>query len=346
MAVTTVFVGCSRQPAASPPNASTPSNPTTPATQAAPLTPSSAPHPAPPKVQVSPPFFAEADWLWKPISPNAAAAAESPTWVGYLSAPGSQHVTDLYRYGVTLVPTSAITSTTPRYDVTFTKPWGGDPLKSYSVPIPSGTTVPSGTDGQIAILDPVSQRAFGLWQAKYDGAANTWSASWGGDTSLNGDGIVHSGSATATKISRYAGVVGAQEFSAALAAGTGLNHALVFSTDIAGPGYVPPAIKSDGTNSAAVATPMPEGSRVQLDPSIDVGAIPGITPGEQVIAKTLQTHGAYAVDKGGTRMAFVFEAVPGASSADPAMVWSDAGFTADYADMVDIPWSRLTVLAP
>ncbi|PRC61025.1 hypothetical protein C6A85_13470, partial [Mycobacterium sp. ITM-2017-0098] len=81
---------------------------------------------------------------------------------------------------------------------------------------------------------------YGIWQAKYSSSTNTWSGSWGGMTSLNGDGIDRSGSATA----------------AAIAANTGINHALAFSTDLAGPDFVYPAIKSDGQNWAGVATPI------------------------------------------------------------------------------------------
>lgn len=294
----------------------------------------------------APPFFPQADWLWNPIAPDAAVADNSAAWIGYLSAKDTMHVANLYKYGVTLVPQSAVNTSTPRYDVALAKSWGADPLGSGPVPIPAGTEVPTGTDGQIAVLDPVSGQEFGLWQAAYDPTADTWTASWGGMTPLDGDGIARSGSATATAISRYAGVITADEFRAAVAAGTGLNHALVFSTDIAAPDYVAPAIKSDGANIAGVDVPMPEGSRVQLDPSVDVDAIPGITPGEKVIARTLQTHGAYAVDQGDSRMAFIFEAVPGASSANPATTWTDAGFDWDYYDMANIPWSRLKVLAP
>ncbi|QYL14545.1 carbohydrate-binding domain-containing protein [Mycolicibacterium pallens] len=300
-----------------------------------------APTSTPPATQ-TPPYFQAADWLWKPIVANPVIAANSAAWVQYLSAVNAQHVADLYQYGVTLV---TATATTPRYDVTFTKPWGSDPMASYTVAIPPGLNLPAGSDRQVAILDPVTGRAFGLWQASYDNTTDTWSASWGGMTDLSGNGVDQSGSATGTNIARYAGVITASEFSAAVSANTGINHALFISSDIAGALFTGPATKSDGTNIAGVATPIPEGTRIQLDPSINVDAIPGISDAEKVIAKTLQTYGAYVGDQGGARMAFVFEVTPDASPTNPGAVWTGAGLSWDYYDMAAIPWSQLRVLA-
>lgn len=301
--------------------------------------------PPPPVDDTAPPYFQAADWLWNPIDANATVAANSATWVSYFSAAGKQHNANLYQYGVTLIDASAVSASTPRYDVKFTKAWGSDPFGTSTVGIPRGTRIPPGSDGAVAILDPIAGKAFGIWQAKYDSTTDTWSGSWGGSTDLNGNGVDSIGSATASGISRYAGIVTAAEFSAAIANNSGIDHALVFSTDIAGSSFVGPAIKSDGTNIAAVATPIPEGYRIQLDPTINVDAIPGISAGEKVIAKTLQTYGAYVVDQGGSRMAFSFEAVPGATSTNPGSVWTNAGLSWDYYDMNDIPWSALRVLA-
>lgn len=292
------------------------------------------------------PYFQDADWLWDPIDVDAATAANSATWVNYFTAAGKQHVANLYQFGVTLINTSAITASTPRYDVKFTKAWGSDPFGTSTVAIPKGTKIPAGSDGQIAVLDPIAGKAFGIWQAKYNATSDTWSGSWGGSTDLNGNGVDSLGSTTATGISRYAGVVTAAEFSAAVASNTAINHALVFSTDIAASTFVGPAIKSDGTNIALVATPIPEGYRIQLDPTINIDAIAGMSAGEKVIAKTLQTYGAYVVDQGGARMAFAFEVVPGSTATNPGSVYTSAGLSWDYYDMDDIPWASLRVLAP
>ena len=292
-------------------------------------------------------YFPGADWLWQPIGMDPALATDSATWVDYLSQAGSEHVAELYREGTTLIPSTAVTGSTPRYDITFTQPWGSDPFGDYRVPIPLGTHVPQyeGGDGHLAIQDPATGQVFGLWQANYDSATNNWTASWGGMTPIDGDGVDTSGSATATNLSRYAGVVTAAEMTAAITANSGLNHALVFATDIAGPDFLGPATKSDGANIAGVANPISEGYRVQLDPTIDIDAIPGITAGEKVIAKTLQSHGAYVIDNGSARMAFAFEAVPGSSDSDPGRAWTDAGFEWDYYDMDRIPWAQLRVVA-
>ena len=300
--------------------------------------------PAPPTTGA--PYFSGADWLWKPIPANAAVDANSATWVDYLAQPGKPRIANLYQYAVTLITASKVTSTTPRYDVSFSEPWGSDPFGSSTVPIPLGTKVPPGSDGQLAILDPTTGMAYGIWQARYHSDTNTWSGSWGGKADLNGNGVDQSGSATATGIARYAGVVTGAEFAAAVAANTGIDHALVFSTDLAGSQFVAPAIKSDGQNIAGVAVPIPEGYRIQLDPSIDVDALPGITAGEKVIAKTLQTYGAYVVDQGAARMAFAFELLDDATPTSPGAAYVDAGFAWDYYDMGNIPWSGLRVLAP
>lgn len=238
-------------------------------------------------------------------------------------------------YGVT-VPGNQITAATPRFDVTFTAPWGSDPMGSYTVPIPAGTLIPPGDDKHITILDPITGLCFSLWQAAF--TAGEWSASWGGMARMGGDGVDFSGNATGSGLSRYAGLITAGELTKAAAANTGLTHALFFSTNIAASTFQYPASKSDGENWAGSATPIPEGARVQLNPTINIDAISGITAGEKVIAKTLQTHGAYCGDNGGSRMAFLFERQSSTAA------YEALGLEWDYFDMAAIPWDQLRVV--
>jgi hypothetical protein len=99
-----------------------------------------------------------------------------------------------------------------------------------------------------------------------------------------------------------------------------------------------PATRTDGTSTEANCTP--QGARIQLDPAVDVAAIPGITPGEIAVGEALQTYGAYLRDSTGVTMAFSFEKPT--READPYLL--AAGFRWDYYGMPNIPWDRLRVL--
>jgi hypothetical protein len=61
-------------------------------------------------------------------------------------------------------------------------------------------------------------------------------------------------------------------------------------------GPVAPATGSDGWSTLAGA--IPEGARVQLDPSLDLDSL-GLTPWQKTIARALQEYGMLLVDTGG-----------------------------------------------
>lgn len=288
------------------------------------------------------PIFQHAHWLYEPIKASPTLDASSATMVAALSAVGTQHVCGMVDFGVAMRGPAGVTLDTARYDIAFTnaiggggEDWGPDPF-FIDMPLPDDITIPPGSDGHVVVADPALNLVFGLWQANYSGGA-----SWGGIADLNGDGIDYVGSATGSMLSRYAAVITVKDILRGA-----IEHALFFSTDIARlTTFRYPAGKTDGANFAGNATTIPEGARVQLDPTINLAAISGITAGELMIGRALQRYGAYCGDNGGARMGFLFELADDADETTPGAAYVAAGLEWDYFDLTHIPWSSLRVLA-
>lgn len=269
--------------------------------------------------------FTEASAGNTPIPPDPVLDPASRVMTAYLGAEGKGYA-NLYAYGVPVFDADA---STPRYSVDCTKPWGRCDLEQQPVPIPDSAQPSAGSDRAMVVIDWSTRKAYEFWQAQR--SPSGWSASWGGVSSIDGDG--RGSPATGAGISRLAGVVRTFEIRQGR-----IDHALVFSTDNAcHDAYRDPATKTDGVSPRSDC--IPEGARVQLDPTINVDAIPGMTPGERMVAKALQIYGGYAIDNGGTPIALIFETPYAEQDPYPA-----AGFAHDYYSMPRIPWHRLRVL--
>ncbi len=201
------------------------------------------------------------------------------------------------------------------------------------MPIPAGARANPGSDGALNIIDRARGRGYCFWQYNNDRRTTTW----GGTYSTTGPGGGEVTGCTGSGLPLMAGVVRMSEMRAGH-----IPHALFFSTRFCqgpdnGSNFRFPASKTDGKFFGTGA--VPEGARVQLDPSINVDAIPGITRGERIVAKALQTYGAYNGDCGGSNMAFTFESPKGGTDPYPGL-----GFGWDYYGMDRIPWHRIRVL--
>jgi len=274
------------------------------------------------------PFTHDSAWN-DPIPDNPQLDAGSAAIAAYLSADGYGHA-NLYEYGV---PVYEAGSSTPRHRVECRSDWGPCGLEEEPVPIPDGARPAPGSDGAMVVIDRSTNRSYDFWQARQlpDGS---WTASWGGVVDTSGDGYTPGAGQTGAGVPRLAGVVRTFEIEQGY-----IGHALVFSTDNAcgEDDFRYPASKSDGYSERPDC--IPQGARIQLDPGIDIAAIPDITPAEKTVARALQTHGAYAIDNGGARMAFIFETP--LREQDP---YQGMGFTYDYFRLDHIPWADLRVL--
>ena len=256
--------------------------------------------------------------------------------VALLRTSDAPPIVNLFEFGIPMFVASA---TDPLRQIRCTMPWGVcAPSRRSPLRVPDAAVPNNGSDGSMVIIDAVNHRTIELWQAQRQPNGDL-SASWGSINDLHGTGHTGAGG-SGSAISRVAGVVRLDEF----ASGT-IPHALAVSSSYAcRDRFRPPANQTDGISDLPAC--LPEGTRLQLDPTIDLNSISGLTPGEQIIGRTLQMYGAYVVDRGGAPLAFAFQRAPDANSVDdPGTVYRAAGLSWDYFGLRKLPWDRLQVLA-
>lgn len=303
------------------------------------------PDPGTPEIPPDPgggprPYFPEADWHWDPIPPNPVLDVNSAAIANNLAQ--GQHVMNIIAYGNTLVGPAGIDASTPRYNITFeyAGSWGPAFPSGATMPIPNdidNSDLATGGDKHLAVADPTTDAVYSLWIAQKSG--NSWRAGWGGYAKLSGNGRESVGGSTGSGISRFACVIREDEIDAGV-----IPHALFFSTNIARKSeYRFPATKTDGSNMSGVANngTIPEGARVQLDPTLDPDDY-NLNKAERAIFVAMQKYGAYCGDNGGARMAFLCEKPQNISGIGSK--YSNAGVTGDYYNLTKIPWNRLRVL--
>jgi hypothetical protein len=271
-----------------------------------------------------------ANSVWN--TPIPAGAAVDPKSAAMISGTigNGKGTANLHEYGESIV---ASTSSDPVVSVDCTESWGTCDPEKAKLRIPADAQVTPGSDGRLIVTDFAAGRVCDFWQAKKR-SSTSWQASWGTCMALDdADGVGPNGGSTGANINALAGVVRTWEIQRGH-----IPHALTGATNNSCGTFRFPATKSDGSSNASDC--IPEGARLQLDPSIDVESIPGITPAEVAIAKALQTYGWINRDNGGARITVQFETLePGQKD-----VYGAAGLKWDYWDMPHIPWNKLRVL--
>jgi len=162
-----------------------------------------------------------------------------------------------------------------------------------------------------------------------------WVTSFGAITPLAGSGW--GGAATGAGASRVAGVVRVAEIERGE-----IEHALVLQSDnTCARMYRAPAIKTDGRSARPDC--VPQGSRLRLDPALDLDAL-GLPAAHLAVARAMQRYGGYVVDRGGSPLSISFELAPDADGIYPGSVYRQAGLDWDYDGLEQIPWDRLQLL--
>jgi hypothetical protein len=168
------------------------------------------------------------------------------------------------------------------------------------VPIPSDARQAAGTDGQLTIWQPSTDRLWDFWRARKQ--ADVWHAAWGGAIrKVSSDpgyfsprawpGAQRNWGSTATSFAVVAGTIRIDE----LGRGT-IPHALAMAIprDSVAKVFSLPAERSDGVLTRSDA--IPEGARFRLDPKLDLSrlSLPRTT---RVIAEAAQRYGIIVRDR-------------------------------------------------
>jgi hypothetical protein len=188
------------------------------------------------------------------------------------------------------VPVYRATKSTPRQDVRLTASWRGADWM-LRVPIPRKAAPDPSDDGHMTVLERSTGCEYDFWKARK--VNGRWYADWGNTLRTGGSGIYSHGYSTrGSGFSNLAGLIWPAELRA-----REIKHALMFSYPYtSAAGAVAPATETDGQSDRSDA--LPEGARLQLDPSLDLRSL-RLRPYERTIARALQRYGMYLGDTNG-----------------------------------------------
>jgi hypothetical protein len=191
---------------------------------------------------------------------------------------------------------------TPRWDIPCTKykcsmitPEGvirTDMLED--VPIPQGAQPAPDSDGRMIIIDRTTYAEYDIWQAQWLGSG--WTASNVSSYNILLDGTPPTHSSRGAGVPSYAGLIRPWEILQGK-----IEHALAFGVDHpAEDRCVYPASKTDGDSNDQYA--IPEGARLQLDPSLTEEDFDewGLNETGKIIARAMQEYGMILVDHSGS----------------------------------------------
>jgi hypothetical protein len=268
--------------------------------------------------------------VWNTPIGNAPLRSDSATQAAYVASRASSANMTLGNWGVSVAEahTGDPTYSVPCLKYTCTlSAFGPIAIPVTAKPEPSG-------DADTAIVDPAAQREWDMWQPAIT-SSGSWTASAGAALSTAGNAIAPAGTASgdAANFPLLGGLVRPEEILQGH-----IDHALVFGMPgVNSTGHVCPATHNDGDTTSSAA-PM-EGQRFQLDPTIDVNALP-IPAWKKTIARALQVYGMYLRDSGGSLA--IYSENPVSRGYD---AWAKVGLSGSNVSLSGIPWDKLRAIS-
>jgi hypothetical protein len=295
------------------------------------------------------PFAASSAWN-RPIPASAPLASNSPGMIRRLTSGGHYNVTNgtWGRFGA---PVFYADASTPRYT------WGAHcgPISGKRVPIPVGSSEAQGPganhDHKYIVIDTSAKLVYDIWGADVAGRD---CVKWG----YQGYGVIESlttardgapginaeKAPTGAATSSLAGLLRAFDATHLDADGT-YGHALQGASMYSAKGrWVTPATASDGPDTSPDA--IPQGSRLQLNPSFNCGAIS--VPGIRAYCRTAQKYGIILMDTTAVHALTIYQEdvkdnPPATGNPFAGGYW---GTEADWPSLASVPLSQFRVVAP
>jgi hypothetical protein len=266
--------------------------------------------------------------MWtSPLAANPAVDSESAEKIAYWLTQIRWPNLGLRQFSTAV---AVATPTSPSYTISCTVYACPDMNQFGPVPIPAGTRPDPSSDGHLAVWDPVNRREWDFW---ISGCPTACQQTGGGGSFTHSHAPWVPFAANAAGWPLLAGIVHPEE----IAAGH-IDHPLVFASPNVGIGHVCPANHSDGQNADARA--LKEGTLLQLDPTVDVDALP--VPGwQKTLARAMQRYGMYLVDGAGS---FSIRTENPINRGD---LWGALGLKGDSVLFeANFPWQKMRVLSP
>jgi hypothetical protein len=257
-----------------------------------------------------------------PIPANPVIDVNSAVMVSALSARGSTAM--LHEYGGTIYESVA---SDPIVKIICKNHWFGYFEGEFR--IPHGAKPVGGSDGSMIVLDTTTGLGIDFWQVS-ETSPGIYTTSYCSRWPYGGNGVPGYG-ACGWGEPLIAGMPRVWEMKQGR-----IEHALAFASSLSGNTYRYPASKSDGGNTYPPG--IPEGTRLQLDPTADLSKC---NPAEKIIAEAAQVYGLYCNNTTAPGIGIGFEDAGPVVTGNP---YYSLGMTHDSWSMSNIPWSKLRVL--